>query len=172
MDGTKQLPGDYPDPASLPKSEFLTLAGIVAALGLGGGATKTLYEKLQTIDPLLIQVEDSGVSSDSHRIDLKITNHALQAIYIDEIKAEKPKDTTLTIQQRDSSTMTLGSPKDPQKPLALPVRLGSNGAICMTLLLPLGTESSKPHGILDIKYSKLDEKEQKSIKQDFLLRWS
>ncbi len=94
MNAKINLPRDRPD--STPRDEFFTPAGVAAALGLGGGATKALYEKLKSDDPLLIQVLDSGVSGKNHQLSLRIMNLTLHGIYIDEIEVEKPKKTTLT----------------------------------------------------------------------------
>lgn len=176
MNAKSDLPGDRPDSNSLPKGEFFTLAGVAAALGLGGGATKALYEKLKSDEPLLIQILDSSVSGKSHQLSLRIMNLTLHAIYIDEIEVEKPKKTTLTItalpDSAGKSTATFDEATAMPSVPTLPFRLAPEGAISIGALIPLGADDSKPHGTLEIKYSKLDEKEQKTLKQDVLLRWS
>jgi len=176
MKSKNDLPGDRPDPNLLPKGEFFTLAGIAATLGLGGGATKALYEKLKTDDPLLIQVLDSSVSGNNHQLSLRITNLTLHGIYIDELKVEKPKNTTLTIKAISNSAAKpdFSFSSDTPRPngTTLPLRLAPEGAISITAQIPLGADDSKPHGTLEVKYSKLDEKEQKTLKQEVLLRWS
>ena len=159
------------NPAHVPKDEFITLAGLAAALGLGASASEKTYEILQSRQqPLSIQVLKSDAIEGAHIIGFHVTNNTQHGVYLEKISFEKPKDAKATIYSSLKMGEFTNKLKELSLPMLIPPRQGSGVTVAMALREDEATKE-KPYGTLELEFSKLDEKKAERVKTDFRIRW-
>ncbi|MEA2605233.1 MAG: hypothetical protein QOF89_6225 [Acidobacteriota bacterium] len=160
MAGTEAVvPSEYG-----PRAEFITLAGIAAALGTSTTLGLKAYELLNPKEPFIAHVVDSYSEKDKYVVELRVQNLDVHTLYVESIKLEEPLE--LTVVEKPNNSMSFGESRLP----IIPCRLKSGQSEELRLILKPPEKSE--YGTAKVEIARLGEKSRETKKVRFLIRGS
>jgi len=159
-------------------AEFFTLAGLAAASALGVRVGEKTYQLMKSPEPLVVQILDSVVIKDEHRVTLKVTNQTLHGTYLERLEITKPEGLTpkfyLRETERESGMLSHSAWVEHKVGECFPKHVAPGSDTSFAFSLPLLKQEDfvrAPYGICSLHFSRLEERKIDGKEIVFRLRW-
>lgn len=159
------------------KAEFFTLGGAVAAGGFSVGVGEKIYRYIKSKEPIVVQIMDSVLIDESHRVAINVANQTIHGVYIEMLQLEKPKDAELEYFQwkKDFGHGGVGLPPTVWDAYEwTPKHIPPGEDIYFAIGFPMIKDSKTPdkeYGEFKMSFSRLEEKKMDSEKYSFRIRF-